>query len=347
MVVEYGKLYQMIKDGFIKVGMEEKNADQMAEVLCTAEARGVYSHGVQLAPLYYKQIESGEVNPNPQLKVVKEDKGVMIAEGDKGYGGIVFREAVDKAIERAKEYGTCTLVMTQCNHYGAGAFYVERAADAGMISYLYANGPAMTAPFGGAERFLSTNPYSFSTPAGKYGHVVLDMATTVTAGNKLRAAMNDGIQVPSSFGVDRNGRPCTDPKEILFGGALSHFGGPKGYGLAFMIAAVTGVLSGSGYMRTDFSFNGANPNKESSLQTFFMNIVDISKFTEYDAYIRRMEDVIADLKTVKPAEGFKEVFFPGEIENNNRVRSLKEGVTVHDAAYESVCEALTSRGVAF
>ena len=347
MVIEYGKLFKMIKDGFIKVGMTDENADMMAEVLCTAEARGVYSHGVQLAPLYYGQLERGEVKANPELKIVKDEQSVLICEGDTGYGGIVFRKAVDRAIEKAKEFGTCTLVMTETNHFGAGAFYVERAADAGMISYLYANGPAMTAPFGGAERFLSTNPYSFSTPAGKYGHVVLDMATTVTAGNKLRAAMNDGIQVPSSFGVDRNGKPCTDPREILYNGALSHFGGPKGYGLAFMIAAVTGVLSGDGYMREDFSFTGANPDKKSSLQTFFMNIVDISRFTPIEDYIERIENVIGDLKTVKPAEGFKEVFFPGEIENNNLKRSMTQGVTVHDAAYESVCEALTSRGIAF
>ena len=339
MILEMHKMQEMIKTVFIAVGMLPENAEKEAEVLVTAEARGVYSHGMQLVPMYLDWFEKGAIHMNPELKVLSETSSSILCDADKGLGGIVFRKAVDRAIEKAKENGMCTLVVKNAGHYGAGAFYVERAAKAGCLSWLYSNTSPAAAPFGGSEKYLGTNPYSFAAPAGRYGNIVLDMATTETAGGKLRAAMNDGKEVPASSGVDRNGKPCTDPAEIMFHGAMSHFGGPKGYGISFMIHAVTGLLSGSDYLKADFL------KQEAMLQSFYMNIVDISRFIPEEEYIARAEALIDDIKRVKPAEGFAEVMFPGEIENRKYAKAIREGVYVHDAAYEDFMKAAAARGI--
>ena len=99
------------------------------------------------------------------------------------------------------------------------AFMLGSAFDGGAV-----------APYGGPGRVLSTNPISFSVPAGG-DPVVVDIATAVAAEGKLRfpghgpAAASDSI-------LDRDGNPSTDARDFYEGGMLLPFGGHKGYGLS-------------------------------------------------------------------------------------------------------------------
>lgn len=343
MVIEFEKLKQMVQTAFEAVGAAKENAARMADVLVTAEARGVYSHGIQLVSNYLDQIDQRRANPNPEIQVLKETETTLLVDGDAGFGGVSLTAAVELAIRKARTFGTAALTMVNCNHYGAGAYYVEQAAGAGMLGYLYANTPKMAAPFGGAERYLGTNPYSFAAPAGRYGNIVLDMATTETAAGKIMAAIADGVQVRPGFGVDHLGQPTTDPNEIMNGGSMCHFGGVKGYGVSFMIDVVTGVLSGSAYKADDISMFGTGEGKPTV--SFFMNLTDISRFMEVSEFEARAADLIDDIKKVRPAKGFTEVCYPGELENRRFAAARTEGVHIHDAAYEDFLRASDKRGV--
>lgn len=345
MIVEYERLKQMVQAAFASVGATEKNAAQMADVLVTAEARGVYSHGIQLVSNYLDQIEQGRANGNPEIRLLRETETTLLVDGDAGFGGVSLTAAVELAIQKAKMYGTAALTMVNCNHYGAGAYYVEQAANAGMLAYLYANTPKMAAPFGGAERYLGTNPYSFAAPAGKNGNIVLDMATTETAAGKILAAIADGVSVRPGFGVDHLGQPTTDPNAIMNGGSMCHFGGVKGYGVSFMIDVVTGVLSGSAYKANDISMFGSGEGKPTV--SFFMNLIDISRFMEVSEFEMRAADLIDDIKKVRPAKGFTEVCYPGELENRRFAAAKANGVQIHDAAYEDFLRAADKRGLYF
>lgn len=343
MIVPFDTLCTQIAAMFRSVGMTQKNAAQMAEILVTAEARGVYSHGIQLVPEYLRHIEDGIASANPKIKILQESDSTLLVDGDNGFGGISLTAAVDLAIEKSRKTGSCALSMVNCNHYGAGAYYVERAAARNQLSYLYANTPKMAAPFGGSERYFGTNPYSFCAPAGKYGNIVLDMATTETAAGKLRAAIDDGVQVRLGFGVDRNGKPTTDPAEILHHGALSHFGGVKGYGIAFMIQVATGVFSGAAYKANDVGMMRMISDRPTV--SFFMNLIDIASFMEPKQFSERTERLISEIKQVRTAGVFNEVCYPGEIENRRLAQALQSGVNIHDAAYTAFCEDAHRRGV--
>lgn len=346
MIIEMNNLFCDVQRVFEAAGMTAENASQMADVLVTAEARGVYSHGIQLVGQYLDCIRRGIIHANPQIKIMKESDTTLLVDGDQGLGGIALTQATRLAIEKAKKYGTASLSMVNTAHYGAGAYYVEKACKENMIGFLYANTPATAAPFGGAGRYFGTHPYSFAAPAGKYGNIVLDMATTETAAGKLIAAINDGRQVPATFGVDKDGNPSTDPAAILYGGAMNHFGGVKGYGIAFMIHTVTGVLSGSAYKPQDIALMDMNLGPEQrSTVSFFMNLTDISKFIDPEEFKRRAEDLIDDIKQVPAAPGFSEILHPGELENRRLANAKANGVNVHDAAYENFCKAAQAVGV--
>jgi LDH2 family malate/lactate/ureidoglycolate dehydrogenase len=68
----------------------------------------------------------------------------------------------------------------------------------------------------------------------------LDMATTTTSQGRLIAAAQRGEEIPLGWAVDAAGKPTTSPAAGLEG-ALLPGGGPKGFGLAFVIDALLAV----------------------------------------------------------------------------------------------------------
>src|SRR5256884_3482872 len=118
------------------------------------------------------------------------------------------------------------------------------APRAGMIGVAVNNGPAILPPFGGRTPTVATNPFSVAVPAGAERPIVLDMATSIVAGGKLRLAAKKGLPIPEGWALDRNGAPTTDPGEALFHGFLQWAGGYKGFGLATVVEVLSGVLSG-------------------------------------------------------------------------------------------------------
>lgn len=343
MKIDYSKLEDLIYQAFCAVSMEESNARTMARVLTAAEARGVYSHGVQLVPVYIRLLRAGKLNANPRCTVLREAPGAILMDGDNGLGGLCMREAMNLAVQHAKTYGSVTLCMRNGTHYGAGAYYAQALADAGMVSYLYATANAMAVPFGGAQRYFGTNPYTFGAPAGRFGALILDMATTEVAYGKVAAALNEGRQIPASWGVAADGRHTTDPNAIQQGGALCHFGGAKGYGIAFMIDVAAAVLSGAPYLGKDIFVLPTDTHL--AAVGFFLQVIDPSFFVGKEAFLQRMEALIDDVKASRKAEGVQEIFFPGEIENRSYAKAVCEGVQVHDAAYAAFADTLASLGI--
>lgn len=342
MRMTFDELKGLMKAGFIHVGFTEENAEIMADNLAVTEARGMYSHGFQMAARYMKFVTDGPTNPNPQISVRNDYPSCCVVDGDRGMGGIVVDKAVDIAVEKARKTGSATVLIVNTYHYGCGAVYAEKAAREGMMSYLYSSNSGKAAPFGGTGRYYGTNPYTFGAPAGKYGNFILDMATTETAMGKIYAAAKEGRPLPEGLAMDQNGNPTTDAELVLNGGALRLFGGHKGYGIAMMTLISGGVLSGANYHKDDIYIMG-----DQGLPTAgsFLQVTDIDKFVGVEAFNRRMEDLIEELKTSKPAPGFDRVYFPGEIENLKLADSLKNGINVSDVAYRTFRDYLHTQGM--
>src|SRR3989441_10381719 len=132
------------------------------------------------------------------------------------------------AMDRAAAVGTACLTARNVTPTVLAGFYPMMAARAGLIGIAMNNGPAILPPFGGTTPTLSTNPFAAAFPAGDREPIVLDMATSIVAGGKLRLALKKGRPIPSDWALDRNGVPTTDPDEAIFHGFLQWAGGYKG-----------------------------------------------------------------------------------------------------------------------
>ena len=315
-------------------GLPEPDATVVVGSLVDANLRGVDSHGVTRIPIYVERLRRGVVDPRPDIRVVRESGGSIVLDGGNGMGAVVTSRAMEVALDRLETQGSVSVAIRNSNHYSSGAYYTAPALARGAATFLYSNAPSTMAPWGGSRRFLGTNPYTFAIPAGKYGSLVLDMATSVVARGKVILAAQRGEPIPEGWAVDAQGRPTTDPQAALEGSVMP-FGGPKGYGIAMMVEVMAGVLSGAsiGPEVGDLYENLERPQNVGA----FLQVYDISAFLPYDEFIGRMEGFVDALKATGTAES--EVLLPGELEAQSAEARSIGGITLSSdalAALESV-----------
>ena len=120
------------------------------------------------------------------------------------------------------------------HHLGRIGEWAEMCAEAGFVSMHFSNGtnrPPIVAPFGGAAPRMGTAPYTAAFPRRNAPPILVDMASSVVAMNKVRVALNRGDRMPEGVIIDSEGHPTTDPA-VLYEpptGALLPVGGHKGY----------------------------------------------------------------------------------------------------------------------
>ena len=101
--------------------------------------------------------------------------------------------------------------------------------------------------------------------------------------------------------------------------------GHKGYAIAMMVDVLSGVLTGSGFLS---QVHSPYKTAEKSNCGHFMIAINIEAFQPLAQFNTRMEQYIAELKSVPLAKGHDEVFYPGEIEANNNVANRRDGLTL-------------------
>ena len=154
--------------------------------------------------------------------------------------------------------------------------------------------------------------------------ILMDMANTGVARGKIYLAHNKRQPIPLGWAIDKDGAPTTDPQAAIEGIILP-MAGHKGYAIAMMVDVLSGVLTGSGFLS---QVHSPYKTAEKSNCGHFMIAINIEAFQPLAQFNARMEEYIAELKSVPLAKGHDEVFYPGEIEANNNVANRRAIVCV-------------------
>ena len=286
------------------------DADIIANLMVKSDLAGADGHGIFRLPAYLKRIRAGGVNLNPNIHIEREQGATALINGDNALGHLVMNKAVDLAIEKVKQHSVCWVGSHFGNHSGAASVYVRRLAEQGYIGIYMAVGNANhMAPWGGIDLLLSTNPIAIAVPAGDGPIVLLDIATTVAAYGKVKVAAQKGESIPDDWMIDRQGKPITDPKRSAEGSLLP-IGGYKGYGLAVMIGLLAGALNNAAVGKGTVDFNAHHDLITNTGQTIIA--VDPSAFGDKEAFVKRVTDLVDDLKNSSTLPGVKEIRVPGE-----------------------------------
>jgi LDH2 family malate/lactate/ureidoglycolate dehydrogenase len=88
-----------------------------AEALVAADLRGIDSHGVARLSGYIRLWEAGRINATPSIRIVHQTPSTAVLDGDSGLGLVVAQEAMQIAIEKAKQVGTGWVSVQNSNHF--------------------------------------------------------------------------------------------------------------------------------------------------------------------------------------------------------------------------------------
>lgn len=332
--VRLSVLHTFCYDILRATGMAQDEASLIADSLTDAEARGQSSHGlVRLLPVYVRRLQAGTTNVAPTIQVVKRRRSAALVDGDSGPGQVVGHRAMDLAIEMARETGTGVVGVRNSSHFGTSSFFVSQAVGADMVGLTLTNAPANMPPAGGRSRYFGTNPLAIGMPCGRERPVILDMSTSVVARGKIVMAEKVGEMLPPGWAIDEYGVPTQDPATALRGAVLP-MGGYKGAGLALMIDALCGVLTGAAFGShiIDLYDQGDQPQ---NVGHFFLAI-DIELFMPIDAFKQRMDQFVGEIRSQSPMVGVERIFLPGEIEQEMAEQHARTGVAVPIAGWQEL-----------
>jgi LDH2 family malate/lactate/ureidoglycolate dehydrogenase len=323
-IYEMETLKEFSIDMLTKAGMSVQDAEIITDTLLFAELRNIKSHGIVRLPTYIQRMENGVVNQNAEMKFKNmKAPAVGMLDADNGMGQLAGYKAMKEAINIARIYGIGMVTVKDSNHFGVASYFSMMASKEDMIGLVMTNASPAIAPFGTKTPLLGTNPLTVAVPAMVGKPIVLDMSMSTVARGKIRISAMQNKEIPTDWGLDKDGNPTTDPNEALEG-SLVPIGGVKGSGLSLIVDLMTGLLTKTcmtGEVKNITDMTG--PSKTSHL---FMAI-DIENFMDVDEYKEDVDKTIEKIKSLTP-KGDNDIYMAGEIEQNVMEERMSKGIPV-------------------
>ena len=326
------------RDCLQKVGVPPPEANLVANCLVQTSVWGVDSHGILRLTHYLRRMAIGSVKAASTPVVMRTGPVTAQVHGEDGLGIVHAALAMETAIDMAKENGVGVVGVGHSSHCGAMGLYTRMAAGQHLVGIAMTHSSSVVVPHGGTQKYFGTNPISFAFPRESGEPVCLDMATSQVAWNKVLNARIEGRDLDPGIAVDQDGKATTDPHRAE---AAIPLGGPiygyKGYGLAFAIDLLCGVMNGMTFGRHINSMyeDLQHPRKIGHL----LVALDPSRFAGGATLESQVDAVVADLRT----QG--EILYPGEPEEREMAERLVKGIPIDAEALKDMRDWSVKLGI--
>lgn len=318
----------------IAAGLDAEKADAVAEILTEGDLLGHTTHGLALLAPYLDALGKGTMEKNGEPRVLADFPAAITWDGRRLPGPWLVTRALDLAITRARQCGTCTVVIRRSHHIACLAAYLRRVTEQGLMVLLSCSDPtvASVAPHGGRRGVMTPNPLAAAWPTSG-DPVMLDVSMSITTNGLAKRCHTENRPMPGEWLVDAEGRPTADASALFTNpaGALLPIGGldhgHKGYALGLLIEALTSGLAGHGR---------ADPSEGWSASVF-IQVLDPALFGGADSFTRETSHLAETCRATLPRAGFERVRLPGEAGLARRTAQLAHGVELH----ASILPALT------
>ncbi|GHU19421.1 malate dehydrogenase [Spirochaetia bacterium] len=339
-------LEKLCADIFTALGIPQEEAVDSAEILVSADARGIRSHGVARIKRYVDGISANLIKGNVQPTVLRETPVSLVLDAEGGMGLSLSKKSMECVISKAKDHGVGFCSIRNSNHFGIAGYYAEMAARQDMIGVTMTNTAALGVPTSAREAMFGTNPIAFAVPGLGDQMFSLDMATTAVTRGAVEVAAREGKPLPPGWAVGTDGLASSDPvrllDDMLFkrGGGLLPSGGYKGYGLAVMVDILTAVSSGG-------VFGGAVMDSEitSARVCHFFMAFRIDLFRDPKEFKQDISRMLDELTALRPAKGADRVYYAGLKEQEAEKKCEKEGVPLTKEVWNTLKETANGLGV--
>jgi LDH2 family malate/lactate/ureidoglycolate dehydrogenase len=324
-----------------KLGVPQPDAELLIDSLIKAEQWGHDSHGLLRLSWYTERLKSGAMKALAEPTYVIDSGPLLVIDGHDAMGQVLTKLAADEAVKRAKQFGISAVGVRNSNHFGTAMYFTRMIAKQNCVAILSTNASPSMAPWGGSKKVLGNNPWSIAAPYGETV-VALDMANTVVARGKLYAAKSHNQEIPENWAITKDGKKTTDAAAGIEGVILP-MGEHKGYAISFMMDVISGALTGSGIAT---EVHGPYEATAKSNAGHLLIVIDIEQMLDLQEFDARVSKLVAEMKSVPLAEGFSEIFYPGEIENNRERQAIESNqIRVYQSTKDELNKFAMSYGL--
>ncbi|TDB68258.1 Ldh family oxidoreductase [Arundinibacter roseus] len=340
-------LQNFVQKVFEKIGCPPSEAGLAAEVLLSADLRGIDSHGIARLAGYVRLYDNGRLNPTPKVTIVHETPSTATVDGDRGLGLVVAPQAMKIAMEKAEKVGSGWVSVRNSNHFGIAGYHAMMALEKDMIGWTMTNAAPLVTPTFSLEKLLGTNPVAVAVPANHEPAFVADFASTAVAYGKFEILQRKGLPAPLGWAQDAEGNTTDDSNAVKNGGGLlplgsdREHGSHKGYGLGAIVDIFSGVLSGANYgpWVPPFATAGFMAAQAGvGLGTgHFLGAMRVDGFRPATEFKENMDTWIQRFRQAKAVEG-QQVLIPGDPERESEARRRQEGIPLLEPVVDSLLD---------
>jgi LDH2 family malate/lactate/ureidoglycolate dehydrogenase len=332
-------------------GMAEDLAATTAEAMVETDLMGVDSHGISMLMMYDGQRRAGQLDLGARPRVVRDLPSLALMDGGGNLGHPVAAAAMMLAADKALASGIGAVGVFNSHHFGAAGHYARLGAKHGVVALITSSArTVLMVPTRGAMPMLGSNPIAFAAPLHDGPPVVLDIATTTVAANKVKVHELNGKPLPEGWVVDAAGQPVADPAAAMTqifrepGGGITPLGGAeltgghKGYGLGLMVQILSATLTGAAF--APLRNRSQRPGEPDNIGHFFLAL-DPGALRPRGGYEEEIAELVALLRATPPADPARPVLVPGDPEMSERARRQREGVPIPatlDRHIREICE---------
>jgi (2R)-3-sulfolactate dehydrogenase (NADP+) len=291
-----------------------------AKYLVAADAQGLGTHGVVRVPAYCAHLKSGRARGDAVPRIVNEKAAACLIDAGSGLGFEPAEFALEQAMQRANKFGIGLAGVTNSHHCGALGILLEAVAARGMVGLAFSNAPAAIMAWGGKRPLLGTNPVAAVFPRESGAPLIIDLSLTQVTRGQILLYANAGKQLPEGWGMDKDGKPTTDPHKIMVGGSLHAVGGLKGTMLALAVEILCCAVMGAA-LSHEVEPMLVNNGKPMDLGQAFV-VIDPAALAGRERYLERVETLIEAMLEDD------EVRLPGARRVENAARAAKNGIEI-------------------
>mgnify|MGYP001315251681 FL=1 len=325
------KIKKIIKNIFIKFGLNKEHALICSDAIINAELVNAHSHGLARLKMYCDRIEKNVINPKPKFKKRKISQSITHIDADNSIGFVAADIGIKEAIKNAKKTGIGLVGIKNSGHYGLSGYYAEMAVKKNLIVFCFTNAPPAIAPHGAKKSLFGTNPICFGAPTSNKIPFILDTSVSVINRGKIRVAAKNKKEIPEGVALDKFGNPTTDPKKALEGVQLP-IGGFRGSGLAWMVDILSGVITGAhhgGKVKDPFDDFSGPQNVGHLFLTIKPNLFLVD-------YKKRINENISRIKKLPKIRGVKKILYPGQNKYSRYKKNIKKEIKISKKVSEEI-----------
>ncbi len=334
-------IHQFTNAVFRSKEIPDEDAKLVADVLTSADLRGIRSHGAGRIPFFMVRLENCVINKNPNMVFTPGSDTTGVLDADGGLGIVASNRAMDEAMARADKHGCGFVSVMNSSHFGYCGYWSMKAMKEGYIGISMTNGGRRGTATYGIDPLFGTNPFSIGIPGGPGGHDFhLDMATSIVAVGKIEAALREGREVPKDWIPSSYGPPKLNERSILthdvpvlpLGGEGMEGGGHKGYGLSLMVELLCSILSG-GNLKDRIA--GAAGEARPGTGHFF-GAIKVEGFRDAASVFGQMAETFDIIRNSRKEPGQDHIYIHGEPEAIAEEENRRIGIPITPAVLEQI-----------